>query len=222
MEIKNNKRLSAGAGRQYPELWEKIVSYVVAVFIVLLVGFLVIRNEPFADPNLVVIIRIVLIVAVGVFGATIPGSVGFTWKGWGLAVRATATVGLVILTYLYNPYIVQNQTAVSEENIVVKITEVPKTGDGRDPKERISGIVMGTRHPQKYRIIVYAFSDGLWYVQPDANEPYTMIQPDGAWSTYTHLGSNYASLVVLPTFLPRNTSEALPGKADVISLTSVR
>lgn len=35
--------------------------------------YLAVRNEPFADENIVVLLRIVLSVAIGGIGATIPG-----------------------------------------------------------------------------------------------------------------------------------------------------
>ena len=49
-----------------PAIWEKIVSASVAVAIVALVGFLVIRNEPFADQQLAALVRILLSLATAV------------------------------------------------------------------------------------------------------------------------------------------------------------
>jgi len=82
----------------------------------------------------------------------------------------------------------------------------------------ISGIVKGMMDPQQYRVVVYALSDRVWYVQPQADHPLTMIQSDGSWSIDTHLGSEYASVVVRPTFRTRAQSEALPGGTDVIAM----
>jgi hypothetical protein len=56
-----------------PAEWEKITTALVAVAIVALVGFLIIRNEPVADPNLAVATRILLSLASASLGATIPG-----------------------------------------------------------------------------------------------------------------------------------------------------
>lgn len=56
-----------------PQIWEKILSYGVALLIVIAVLFLVVRNQPIADPNLAVILRVVLSVAMAILGASVPG-----------------------------------------------------------------------------------------------------------------------------------------------------
>lgn len=90
-----------------PALWEKIVSSTVSVLTFMLVGWLVIRNQPFADPNLVVLLRIVLSIATAVLGATIPGLLHLSWKGKGLAIRAGGACALFVLSYLWSPTVIQ-------------------------------------------------------------------------------------------------------------------
>ena len=72
------------------------------VFIVL-IGFLLIRNEPFADRNLVVLARILLSVIAGLFSATIPGFLNIDFSVKGLAIRATGAFAMGALTYLMTP-----------------------------------------------------------------------------------------------------------------------
>ena len=120
------------------------------------------------------------------------------------------------------PAVVPGPTATHSERITVDITEVPPAGKGEDPMATISGSVEGIAEPQQYRVVVYAFSDSVWYVQPQADQPFTMIQPSGSWSTNTHLGSDYASLVVRPTFQTRAQSGSLPGGADVFATARVK
>ncbi len=84
-----------------PALWEKIVASSVAVLIFALVGWLVIRNQPFTDPNLVVLLRNVVSVATGILGATIPGFLRLDWKGKGLAMRATGACALFVISYFW-------------------------------------------------------------------------------------------------------------------------
>lgn len=91
----------------YPSSWEKIVSVVVAVLIFLVVAWLVIRNQPFRDPNLVVILRIILSVAVAVLGATIPGFLRFDWKAKGLVIRSGGALSLFIISYIWSPAVIQ-------------------------------------------------------------------------------------------------------------------
>ena len=54
----------------------------------------------------------------------------------------------------------------------------------------------------------------VWYVQPYAATPYTTIRSDGAWSNQTHLGTEYAALLVSPDFKPPASSPDLPEQAE--------
>jgi len=69
----------------------------------LLVGFLVVRNQPFHDPNLVVLIRTVLSTAVAVLGATIPGFLHIDLAARGVAIRAGGALALFVLTFFFSP-----------------------------------------------------------------------------------------------------------------------
>ena len=66
-----------------PQLWEKIAAVVAAFLILCLVGFLLVRNRPIQDPNLVVALRYIIAVMAAVFGGTLPGflNVSYTWGG---------------------------------------------------------------------------------------------------------------------------------------------
>jgi hypothetical protein len=83
--------------------WERAISACAAVTIVGLVGFLVIRNQPFSDPNLVVFVRIMLSFATALLGATIPGTLRVSWSGKGLAIRAAGAVSLFVITLFFTP-----------------------------------------------------------------------------------------------------------------------
>lgn len=86
-----------------PATWERATVTVLAVAVVGLVGFLVVRNEAFADPNLVVATRALLSLAIAVLGATIPGFLNVSWHGTGLLIRAGGALALFVLTYLLTP-----------------------------------------------------------------------------------------------------------------------
>ena len=79
--------------------FERRVSLFTAVFIVIVVAFLVIRNAPVADANLVVLTRIILALAVGLLGATMPGFLNVTYNFAGFAVRATGATALFLIAY---------------------------------------------------------------------------------------------------------------------------
>lgn len=51
---------------------------------------------------------------------------------------------------------------------------------------------------------------GAWYVQPFADQQFTRIQPDSTWSNSTHLGTEYAALLVEPEYRPPAATYELP------------
>ena len=76
----------------------------------------------------------------------------------------------------------------------VEFTKVPPSDEGGPDKvDRIEGRVVGARPGQQ--IIIFAKS-GRWWVQPLAIQPFTKIQPDSNWSSPTHLGTEYAAVLV--------------------------
>jgi hypothetical protein len=94
---------------------DKIAAYSGISIVLCLVAFLLIRNAPFADPNLVIVLRVVLAVAAGVVGATLPGQFSLSWKGQGLALRATGALGFSIAMLLFSPKVVETAARPPEE-----------------------------------------------------------------------------------------------------------
>jgi len=72
------------------------------------------------------------------------------------------------------------------------------------------------------KIVVYA-KNGIWWVQPFKTQPFTAIQSNLTWKTSTHLGTDYAALLVNPGFQPPARVDVLPniGK-DVAAVISVK
>lgn len=90
----------------------------------------------------------------------------------------------------------------------VEFTTVPRADEGGVlALDTIEGRVRGARPGQ--RIVLYARS-GAWYVQPFADQPFTDIQPDATWKNSTHLGTDYAALLVEPEYRPPNMTDVLP------------
>jgi tetratricopeptide (TPR) repeat protein len=86
-----------------PTTFERVASIVAAALVLLLIAFLVIRNQPFADPNLAMLTRIVLSLAIAVLGATIPGFLNVSWSGLGGAIKAGGALALFVVSLLYTP-----------------------------------------------------------------------------------------------------------------------
>lgn len=90
---------------------------------------------------------------------------------------------------------------------------VPLAEQG-DPNKlaSISGRIAGAHAGQQ--IVLYARTDGWWWVQPYFDHPFTKIQPDSTWKNSTHPGLEYAALLVAPEF-------RAPGKTDVLPTEGV-
>jgi hypothetical protein len=89
-----------------PALWEKITVTVAACAVLSLIAWLVIRNAPFNDPNLVVMLRIVLSLAIAALGAAVPGFLGVGVKASGVAVRAGGALALFVISFFFTPQVI--------------------------------------------------------------------------------------------------------------------
>jgi hypothetical protein len=63
------------------------------------------------------------------------------------------------------------------------------------------------------QIVLYAHS-GVWYIQPFVNRLFTKIQADSTWKNSTHLGTEYAALLVEPGYHPESKIETLPKEGN--------
>jgi hypothetical protein len=90
----------------------------------------------------------------------------------------------------------------------VEITRVPQADAGGPGKlDDIEGKVQGAKPGQ--HIVLYAHS-GMWWVQPFGNRPLTEILPDQTWKNTTHLGTDYAAILVNSSYLPPSRTSVLP------------
>jgi hypothetical protein len=101
----------------------------------------------------------------------------------------------------------------------INFTRIPQSDPGgKEKNDIIEGVVKGGRPGQ--RIVLYARS-GQWWVQPLRNNPFTPVQPTGKWTNATHLGTEYAALLVEPSFRPPLTFDALPPRGGDIAAFAV-
>jgi hypothetical protein len=102
----------------------------------------------------------------------------------------------------------------------IEITVVPEAapgGPGRTAK--IAGRAKGVHKGQ--RVVLFARS-GTWWVQPSSKTPFTTIRQDSTWESATHLGTEYAALLVDPGYSPSKTTDVLPGTGNgVIAVATV-
>lgn len=101
----------------------------------------------------------------------------------------------------------------------IQFTSVPRADKGGDQElDTIGGFVRGARSDQQ--IVLYARSEA-WYVQPYADQPFTKIKPDSTWTSTTHLGTEYAALLVEPDYVPESPIFELPGEGSGIVAVTV-
>ncbi len=127
----------------------------------------------------------------------------------GAASRGVAVVSLLVLAGSHPP------TRAAEP--AIEFRRVPPAAEGGTERMAvIEGRVEGARAGQ--RLVLYARS-GDWYVQPYTNEPFTEIRADSTWSSSTHLGTEYAALLVDAAYRPPAKTPALPGPgAEVVAV----
>ena len=101
----------------------------------------------------------------------------------------------------------------------IEFTKIPPAAQGgKEKMDTIAGRVVGARPGQK--IVIYARS-GAWWVQPRADRPFIPIAGDSSWSTETHLGYEYAALLVNPGYQPPPTIDVVPTQGGAVALVKV-
>ena len=97
----------------------------------------------------------------------------------------------------------------------IEFSKIPPADEGGPDKlAPIEGRVSGSRPDQ--RIVVFARA-GAWWVQPLKTEPFTRIESNLTWNTPTHLGTEYAALLVDPGYVPPATMDQLPSMGGKIA-----
>lgn len=101
----------------------------------------------------------------------------------------------------------------------IEFTHVPPAAQGgRERVDTISGRVRNARPNQK--IVIYAHA-GQWWVQPWPDNPIIPIKADTTWSTETHLGFEYAALLVEADYHPLPQVDVLPTQFGPVALVTI-
>jgi hypothetical protein len=112
------------------------------------------------------------------------------------------------------------QNTIASVDPKISFTQVPEASPGdHDQQDVIEGTVRGARPGQ--RMIVYSRSGGLWWVQPLLTSPFTAILPDGYWRNETHFGSEYAALLVGPSYHPAANLRRIPAPGGPVSAVAI-
>jgi hypothetical protein len=102
----------------------------------------------------------------------------------------------------------------------IEFTTVPEAGPGGAARiENIEGRAIGAKAGQQ--IVLFAKS-GTWWVQPGSDKPFTAVAQDSTWKSSTHMGTEYAAILVEPGYIPPKISDVLPEKGGaVIAVASI-
>ena len=97
--------------------FDRLAATLAALVVVGLAVFLLVRNQPIADPKLFFVLRVVLSFSAATLGATIPGFLDIRWSGSGLAIRAGGALALFVLTFVYTPDVLMDQGGRAQTTI---------------------------------------------------------------------------------------------------------
>ena len=101
----------------------------------------------------------------------------------------------------------------------IEFTRVPPAVEGGPDKlDVIQGRVVSARPGEK--IVLYAKS-GTWWVQPLVGEELTKVQADSSWVNSTHLGTEYAALLVEAGYRPPATLSELPALGGGVTAVAI-
>src|SRR4051812_39720824 len=123
----------------------------------------------------------------------------------------------LLLAFCLAPIGCHTQSANTRPSI--EFTKIPPAAQGgRERVGTISGRVRNAR--PKQQIVIYAHS-GQWWVQPWPDRPFIPIKADSTWSTETHLGFEYAALLVEPDYHPLPTMDVAPTQGGSVALVTI-
>ena len=108
----------------------------------------------------------------------------------------------------------------SSDGPSISFTRIPQAdAAGSSRNDIIEGRV--TRASPGHKIVLYART-GKWWVQPLTDQPLTDLRPDQSWTNATHLGTEYAALLVKDGYRPQNGLDSLPQTdSNVVAVTVV-
>jgi hypothetical protein len=137
----------------------------------------------------------------------------------GLAPKKLARTFILILGTLGLNFAAQGcHSQKSSAGPSIEFTHIPPAAQGgRERVDTISGRVRNAR--PKQQIVVYAHS-GQWWVQPWPEHPFIAIKADSTWSTETHLGFEYAALLVDPDYHPLPMTDVAPTQGASVALVT--
>jgi hypothetical protein len=134
--------------------------------------------------------------------------------------RNAATLATCSLALIFSCILVSGcHSQKDQQGPSIEFTKIPPAAQGgRETVDTIAGLVRHA-HPGQ-QIVIYAHS-GQWWVQPWPDHPFIPINADSTWSTETHLGWEYAALLVEPDYHPLPTMDVAPTQGGSVALVTI-
>jgi len=134
-------------------------------------------------------------------------------------VRRSSTLRLTLLmVFVAAPAC--RKSAIQTSDPKISFTQVPESNPGdHDQQDVIEGTVRGARPGQ--RVVLYAKSGELWWLQPSPTAPFTAVSANRTWGNETHLGTEYAALLVDPSYHPAACFRRMPDPGGAVSAVAV-
>jgi hypothetical protein len=110
-------------------------------------------------------------------------------------------------------------TGCTRSASIVFLEVPPASAGGIGTSGLIRGKVIG-RHRGRH-IVLYAFADSRWSVQPFESSAHTEISADGSWKAQIHLRTEYTAVLSKENSLPSQFLDALPTVGKIIDAIAV-
>ncbi|WP_150133239.1 hypothetical protein [Acidisarcina polymorpha] len=133
--------------------------------------------------------------------------------------RRVGTLKPTIIAYCLWVAIFTLLSGCTRSSSIIFLEVPPASSGGIGTSGLIRGKVLG-----RYRgrhIVLYAFADSRWWVQPFESAAHTEISEDGSWRAQIHLGSEYAAILSKEDSQPSQYLDALPTLGKTIDAIAV-
>jgi hypothetical protein len=140
--------------------------------------------------------------------------------GLEISVRGKLPNKRVLMTFAFCILSSGCGTRIETARPSIEFTRIPPAEATRtDRLDVMQGRVNGARPGQK--IVLYTKTQA-WWIQPLFIHAFTEIQPDSTWINSTHVGSEYAALLVEPGYRPKPMVYTLPVVGgEVVAIATV-
>jgi hypothetical protein len=143
-----------------------------------------------------------------------------TWLSCRMRSKARSSFALFVL-FILPVFLCGCNSRQTNRQPRIEFNKIPPTGEGGPvPLSPICGRVTGA-HPGDNIVVYTKDVNGVWWIQPQAIQPFIPIQADSSWESPTHLGTDYAALLVVPGYRPPATTNDLPSQNDKVLAVAV-